>query len=343
MPFPLGYSFRSISVLKSARSLFLINTPTGRQVTKHPNKKEFKDNPFVEVKRVRCRCSDCKRMFTTTVKSLEIPGRGKMGCCDKCGPAQYIKYRNTVWPSMRALSAELQIVAHSITDRMRDDGVSLRKAIEHVKREPRKPIERGDVFAQLTVRKPGKKHLTWVCKCTCGKRVIVRSCNLYSLNTKSCGCRRIQSAKANGLALRKYTDREYTIGRGTHSSMMKRCYTKTHKSYPRYGARGITVHKPWHKCERFLRELCEEIGPRPRGCSLDRVNNDKGYKPGNVKWSTQKQQNNNRSNNVTLTYKGKTRNIQQWAELSKYKKRGITASMMYYRKSLGKTADEILR
>lgn len=73
--------------------------------------------------------------------------------------------------------------------------------------------------------------------------------------------------------------------------MRDRCYNPTHPNFVRYGGRGVTVSDRWlHSFEDFLADM----GERPEGMTLDRVNNDRGYFPGNCKWSTKAEQNANR-------------------------------------------------
>lgn len=76
-------------------------------------------------------------------------------------------------------------------------------------------------------------------------------------------------------------------------NMIDRCDNPTHAAYPNYGGRGITVHSPWHDVGTFLAYLDSELGPCPKGRSLDRIDNDSNYEPGNLRWATRSEQSRN--------------------------------------------------
>jgi len=88
----------------------------------------------------------------------------------------------------------------------------------------------------------------------------------------------------------------------------RRCFDTKHHKYKKYGKRGIQVCERWKNFENFFADM----GNRPEGKTIDRINNDGNYEPNNCKWSTRKEQQNNKSNNVFLTYKGETKTIAQW-------------------------------
>jgi hypothetical protein len=83
------------------------------------------------------------------------------------------------------------------------------------------------------------------------------------------------------------SSREYS----SWMAMVGRCHSPTHKDFPRYGAKGIKVCPEWR--ESFA-AFFAEIGPRPEGTSVDRIDGNKGYEPGNVRWATPLQQARNR-------------------------------------------------
>lgn len=74
---------------------------------------------------------------------------------------------------------------------------------------------------------------------------------------------------------------------------MRRCNNPENKDWPHYGGRGIEVCDRWHNATLFVTDINNWLGPRAAGMTLDRINNDGNYEPGNVKWSTRKEQANN--------------------------------------------------
>lgn len=99
-------------------------------------------------------------------------------------------------------------------------------------------------------------------------------------------------------------------GRYYHNwwNMHSRCYRRSNKDYKHYGGRGITVCKRWHSFENFY----SDMGPKPEGRSLDRIDNSKGYSKKNCRWSTQKEQCRNRRSNVFLKFNGKRLCLEDW-------------------------------
>lgn len=92
--------------------------------------------------------------------------------------------------------------------------------------------------------------------------------------------------------------------------MMARCYRPSSPSFKNYGARGITVCPRWHEFAEFL----EDMGERPAGKSLDRVDPSKNYDPGNCRWATRVEQNRNRRTSRLITFNGETLTLAAWAE-----------------------------
>lgn len=105
----------------------------------------------------------------------------------------------------------------------------------------------------------------------------------------------------------------YSRAYSSYLAMKRRCTDPSDISYCRYGARGIKVCDRWlESFENFLADM----GERPEGFDLDRINNEGHYDPGNCRWISHKQNARNRSNNRLLTYQGITRTLAEWAEVT---------------------------
>lgn len=92
--------------------------------------------------------------------------------------------------------------------------------------------------------------------------------------------------------------------------MKARCDNPSHTSFKNYGARGVGYEPTWAVFENFLKDM----GERPTGKSLDRIDNAKGYSKGNCRWASRQQQNRNKRSNVMVTYMGQTKCLSQWCE-----------------------------
>jgi hypothetical protein len=96
-------------------------------------------------------------------------------------------------------------------------------------------------------------------------------------------------------------------------SMRRRCYSPNTNGYARYGGAGIAVCDRWRESfESFL----ADVGARPEGTTLDRINNDLGYEPGNVRWATLKEQGRNKRANRVVEWRGERRCLAEWAEIT---------------------------
>ena len=145
------------------------------------------------------------------------------------------------------------------------------------------------------------------CRCRCGYVTDVVINTLIRRKSRSCGCIK----KGAHPELGKYQGRSKTLEYTQWRQMISRCHNPEHHRYPLYGARGIKVCDRWR--ENFL-AFSGDMGPRPDGHTLDRIDNDGDYAPGNCRWATQKQQMNNTRANRLIEFNGTTRTMKQWAE-----------------------------
>lgn len=140
-----------------------------------------------------------------------------------------------------------------------------------------------------------KTGCRWICLCDCGKTVSIFTANLKRRNNPSCGCNK-------GRACRDCNITHGMTWTPTHNvwiTMRQRCSNPKRHDWERYGGRGIKVCERWQTFANFLADM----GEKPPGLSIERVNNDKGYEPSNCKWADAKTQANNR--HPRRTYCGK--------------------------------------
>jgi hypothetical protein len=148
--------------------------------------------------------------------------------------------------------------------------------------------------------------LRWVFQCDCGETVIRFFTNIVRGKSISC-------AKCGGLSRAKHYTRENKCKRTqtTWINMTKRCQYTDDKSYHRYGGRGIKVCDRWAVYENFYNDM----GKRPHGMTLDRINPNGDYCPENCRWATMKEQARNKPNNKILTVSGESKTQAEWAEI----------------------------
>lgn len=181
----------------------------------------------------------------------------------------------------------------------------------------------GRRFGRLVAMKSDRTksgQVGWVCQCDCGKTTTVITASLIGGNTKSCGCLSVDRSKESPTRFRP--GHVSTHSQKTHGMsdtleyriwilMRERCYNSKHNSYDRYGGRGIIV------CDRWLDSFVnfiDDMGRRPsKDHSVDRINNDGNYEPGNCRWATHKEQSNNRKGNRHYTWGEETKTLTEWA------------------------------
>lgn len=166
-----------------------------------------------------------------------------------------------------------------------------------------------------------------ICECDCGstthtngKPLIFRLGNVINGMTKSCGCLRSEVAKSNAPSPLKDSGIHKTKERlyGVWQSMIARCNNPNKKEYAGYGGRGITVCLAWRSDYMKFRKwaLSNGYDPNaPRGvCTLDRIDNNKGYKPSNCRWVSSTVQHANKVDTLLYSYYGRTMNAHGWSK-----------------------------
>lgn len=171
----------------------------------------------------------------------------------------------------------------------------------------------------------------WLCKCSCGVEKSFRSGPLRYGATRSCGCFNMERRREVHTKHGQYQSPVYNVWQ----AMKDRCTNPQSPVFKHYGARGITV------CQRWLDDFvafASDMGPRPRGHTLERIDNDGNYEPANCRWATRDEQLSNRRNCVYVTINGETRTVTAWARIF-----GIKGHTVHERIRLGWDAVDALR
>lgn len=173
------------------------------------------------------------------------------------------------------------------------------------------------------------KNTRWKCLCDCGKISIVAASQLKRGTTKSCGCLKFESRNStHGLS----KTRLHSIWSG----MKERCYRKNSPAYKWYGERGITIYQEWLDDFMNFYNWAMDNGYED-GLSIDRINVNGNYEPSNCRWIPLEEQALNTRTTKFLTYKGETKTVSEWCEIT-----GIKKTTMLNRIRLGFTPEECI-
>ena len=188
----------------------------------------------------------------------------------------------------------------------------------------------GRLFGRLTAirRAPNDKNRNtrWECQCSCGSKRNVQAGALKAGIVVSCGCLKAERLRTFGLSKHPLW--------WTYKNMLRRCYNKHDPAFHRYGGRGIYV------CQRWInspQSFFDDMGPKPAGSQIERINNDGPYSTENCRWDTPLQQSNNRRSNRFITYAGKKQTVMQWS-----RETGINRRTIEQRLNKGLPMSEVL-
>lgn len=184
-------------------------------------------------------------------------------------------------------------------------------------------LKRHNAFTLLSGRPNKSGTTTYECQCVCGSVRWMTAAQMKPL--KSCGCLKQKASELK---------HKYPKEHRAWTRMKRRCHNPNSKDYYGYGSVGVTVAKKWHKFAGFI----EDMGPCPEGCnSLDRIKNNKGYEPGNVRWSDAFQQANNKTNNRFFKIGEITRTVPQWSRAT-----GVQIATIWRRLNKGQSIEEAI-
>lgn len=199
----------------------------------------------------------------------------------------------------------------------------------------------GQKFGRLTAissekGKEGRRFI-WTCLCDCGNYTKATTVSLTHGLKQSCGCIQRNILKKRNSTHGYSNERLYKVWKG----MRSRCNNPHHKSYPKYGGRGIGICHEWDNYEAFrkwaLNNGYQEDATYSK-CTLDRIDVNKGYSPDNCRWVNEFVQANNTRCNHILEYNGERLTVAQWS-----RKLGISADVIYARiNSLGWSIEKSL-
>lgn len=154
----------------------------------------------------------------------------------------------------------------------------------------------GNNYGRLTVvgfsEKRGK-HTYWHCDCVCGAKVVRRADHMQSGRSSSCGCynREVQRIKFEKHGGARHNNRHPLYE--TWTGIIKRCENENCRAYPYYGGRGITICDRWRN---DFTAFVNDMGAKPEGTSIDRIDVNGNYEPGNCRWADKFTQSRNRRN-----------------------------------------------
>lgn len=182
-----------------------------------------------------------------------------------------------------------------------------------------------------TGKRDRAKNRIWKFTCDCGNSCEIDGYSVRSGKRYQCPTCSAEQVRMSSVIHGSSESPEFS----TWIDIQTRCYNPRSTGYRNYGGRGIRVCDRWRS---NFSHFLEDMGKRPTGCSIDRINNDGDYEPGNCRWATRVDQANNRRTNVFLTIGGKSKTISQWAEFT-----GIKMATIHRRFKVGYRGEALIQ
>lgn len=167
----------------------------------------------------------------------------------------------------------------------------------------------GRKFGKLTVIDKGRTtsagNILWLCECECGNTTHRSKSSLRANPNLSCGCyhKHNHGIVKHGMAR--------TPTHGVWDAMKQRCLNPNNIAFANYGGRGISVCDRWKTFSNFH----DDMGEKPPGMELDRIDVNGNYEPGNCRWATKKENNRNKRRTYMVTYEGRVMPLVECAEI----------------------------
>jgi hypothetical protein len=198
----------------------------------------------------------------------------------------------------------------------------------------------GRLIAKVPVRKQvGKKiRIYWECLCDCGNKTTCSPDSLKIGTTSSCGCLLRETTRKRSITHGHRINRKYTPELKSWTHAKSRCFNPNNPKYKRYGGRGITMHESW--VNDFL-AFFNYIGKKPSPKhTLDRIENNGNYEPGNVRWALPKQQAMNSTTPLKIEWKNQILCLKEIAESEGVGYKWLHAQIRYKNKTIEQAISE---
>lgn len=175
----------------------------------------------------------------------------------------------------------------------------------------------------------------WSVRCDCGTEKSVRRKEVLrsARGLRSCGCLQREAVARTGRERNRTHGMKGTPTYRSWTALRNRCMNPRNPAFPNYGGRGIFVAERWSEFENFLADM----GERPEGSTIDRIDNSRGYEPGNCRWASVKEQSRNRRSNNVIEHEGRAMTLVEWSAAT-----GLSRSLIAYRLRAGWPVQEAL-